>query len=208
MTATLSVEFDSGPIERSRADVAVVPLFAAERPLRGSAGRVDWRLCGRLSELIASGRLEGGWGEAVLVPTCGGLRAPLLIALGLGPRDGFDARRWEATARDSLERCLKLGASAVSLPLCVAEVGDFALLEHAEALIAGAAQALADHRADVHLRVVPSRLEARRAAEALRSARPRGLPGSVTLRRAGAALRPAESSRPRISRDPHRPTVS
>ena len=208
MTFTLSVEFDSGPIERSRADVAVVPLFTAERPLRGSAGRVDWRLCGRLSELIASGRVEGGRGEAVLVSTCGGLRAPLLIALGLGPRDGFDARRWAASARDALERCLKLGASTVALPLCVAEVRDFALLEHAEALIAGAAQALAESRADVHLRVVPSRLEARRAAEALRSARPRGLPGSVTLRRAGAALRPAESSRPQVGRDPHRTAVS
>ena len=38
-----------GPIERIRADVAVVPLFAGERPLRAAAGRVDWRLCGRLS---------------------------------------------------------------------------------------------------------------------------------------------------------------
>jgi len=208
VTATLSLEFDPGPIERSRADVAVVPLFAAERPLRGSAGRVDWRLCGRLSQLIAAGRLEGARGEAVLVPTCGGLRAPLLIALGLGSRDGFDARCWEATARDALERSLKLGASAVTLPLCETEVGDFALLEHAEALIAGAARALADRGVDVYLRVVPSRLEARRAAEALRAARPRGLPGSVVLRRTGAALRPTESPRPRAGPDPHRPVAS
>jgi hypothetical protein len=208
VTATLSIEFDPGPIERTRADVAVAPLFAAERPLRGSAGRVDWRLCGRLSELIASGRVAGERGDAVLVPTCGGLRAPLVIALGLGPRDGFDARRWEATARDALERCLKLGASAVALPLCLTEVGDFALLEHTEALIAGAAQALADRPADLHLRLVASRLEARRAAEAVRIACPRGLPGSVRLRRAGAAHRPPESPGPPVGRDPHRPAVS
>jgi hypothetical protein len=158
--------------------------------------------------LIASGRLEGGRGEAVLVSTCGGLRAPLLIALGLGARDGFDARRWAASARDALERCLKLGASTVALPLCAAEIRDVALLEHAEALISGAAQALADRRDDLHLRVVPPRIEARRAAEALRSARPRGLPASVTLRRAGPALRPAEPPGSQISRNPRRPVAS
>src|SRR5215468_4661081 len=51
-----------GPIERVRADVAVVALFAGERPLRAAAGRVDWRLCGRLSHLFAAGRLSGAIG--------------------------------------------------------------------------------------------------------------------------------------------------
>jgi leucyl aminopeptidase len=208
VTATLSLELDAGPIERSRADVAVVPLFHAERPLRGSAGRVDWRLCGRLSALIAAGRLEGARGEAVLVPTGGGLRAPLLIALGLGSREGFDARCWGETAREALERSLKLGASVVTLPLWVAEAGDFALLEHAEALIAGAAQALADRDAEVHLRVVVSRPEARRAADALRGARPRGMPRAVVLRRVGPALRPPEAPVSRTGAGPRRPAAS
>ena len=47
-----------GSIERVRADLAVVPLFAGERPLLGAAGRVDWRLCGRLSHLFAAGHLS------------------------------------------------------------------------------------------------------------------------------------------------------
>ena len=77
-----------GPIERVRADVAVVPLFANERPLRAAAGRVDWRLCGRLSHLFAAGRLAGAVGEAVLIPGGGGISAPRILGLGAGDQIG------------------------------------------------------------------------------------------------------------------------
>ena len=73
-------------IERVPADVAVVALFADERPLRGAAGRLDWRLCGRLSRLVAAGRLSGQSGEAVLTPGGGGVRARAVVGLGLGSR--------------------------------------------------------------------------------------------------------------------------
>ena len=49
MSRELEVEVDPASVERVRADVAAVPLFAGERPLQGSAGRADWRLCGSLS---------------------------------------------------------------------------------------------------------------------------------------------------------------
>jgi hypothetical protein len=182
VTATLRIEIDPGPIERARADLAVVGLYAAERPLRGATGRADWRLCGRLSQLVASGRLQGARGEAVLAPTRGGLRAPLLITLGLGPREGFQAGTWEAIAAEAVERGLKLGATAIALPLPDGEVGDFALLQRVEALVTGAARALAGRSGELCLRVVAGRGEAARVAEAVRSARPRGLPAPVALR--------------------------
>jgi hypothetical protein len=182
VTATLRIEIDPGPIERARADLAVVGVYAAERPLRGATGRADWRLCGRLSRLVAAGRLEGTRGEAVLVPTRGGLRAPLLVALGLGPREAFPAHHWEAVAEDALERGLKLGAAAIALPLPDGEVGDFALLQRVEALVAGAARALAGRSDELCLWVVAGRGQAARVAEAVRSAHPRGLPASVELR--------------------------
>jgi Cytosol aminopeptidase family, N-terminal domain len=75
-----------GPIERIRADLAVVPLFEGERPLRAAAGRVDWRLCGRLSHLLADGHLSGAVGEAVLIPGGGGVCAPRVLGLGAGRR--------------------------------------------------------------------------------------------------------------------------
>jgi hypothetical protein len=181
VTATLRIEIDPGPIERARADIAVVGLYAAERPLRGATGRADWRLCGKLSRLVAAGRLQGARGEAVLVPTCGGLRAPLLVALGLGPREAFQVGTWEAVAADAVERGLKLGAAAIALPLPDGEFGDFALLQRVEALVTGAARALEGHSGELCLRMVAGRGEAARVAEAMRSARPRGLPASVAL---------------------------
>ncbi|HEY5658955.1 MAG TPA: hypothetical protein VIY27_14295, partial [Myxococcota bacterium] len=72
----LSLAPDS--IDRIEADVAVVALFRDERPLRGSASRIDWRMCGRLSQLLRDERFAGNPGEAALFPGQGGLRAPML----------------------------------------------------------------------------------------------------------------------------------
>src|SRR5438874_9265009 len=49
-------------------EALVLPFFSDERPLRGAAGLCDWRLCGRLSRLLASGRVQGQWGETTLYP--------------------------------------------------------------------------------------------------------------------------------------------
>jgi hypothetical protein len=107
-----------GPIERVRADVAVVPLFAGERPLRAAAGRVDWRLCGRLSHLLAAGRLVGAFGEAVLIPGGGGMCAPRVLGVGAGRRDQIDAELFERWVEDALARARGLAArrAVIALP--------------------------------------------------------------------------------------------
>ncbi len=208
MTASLSVELTLGPIECTSADVAIVTFFAVDRPLRGNAGRADWRLCGRLSHLIVSGRLGGGRGEAALVPTRGAMQAPLLVAIGLGRREGFDSRDWQACAHDAVARALKLRASVVALPLCEADLADLTLRTRAEALLSGAAAALADLGGDLHLRLIPPGPEIRRASQALRSARPRGLPRSVALRLPSAAIDPLQPSPPPSASDPQRSALT
>jgi hypothetical protein len=192
----LTVECAPGPIAHARGDIAVVPVFSSDRPLRGSAGHADWRLCGRLSELIASGRLTGRPGEAVLMPAGGGLRVPVLLAIGLGPREDFRARSHELLAREAVRRGLELGAETIALPFLGAELGEPALGRCAAALIAGAARVLADGNADLCLRVVAPREEAARAEEALGRARPRALPRSVRLQRP----RPRAARPPRLAR--------
>ena len=105
-------------IERARGDVAVIPLFAGETPLRAAAGRVDWRLCGHLSRLFASGALHGDAGEAVLVPGGGGLRVPRVMGLGIGPRRSLGSEAvWNPWIGDVIERSRKLGAARVALAL-------------------------------------------------------------------------------------------
>jgi hypothetical protein len=50
-------------------DALVVPLWTDVRPLRGAAGLLDWRLNGRLSQLLREGRVEGATGEKLLFVT-------------------------------------------------------------------------------------------------------------------------------------------
>ena len=163
--------------------MALVFFFENERPLRGSAGRADWRLCGRLSALIAAGRLSGAQGQAALIPATGGLRAPILVAVGAGARDAFDEEVWCGLARDLVGRGLRLRARSIALPLPPPGSG-LGLRPRLEGVVRAAALALDEppRAAELRLRVICSREEQVRSAELLRTLRPRGLPESVRLR--------------------------
>jgi hypothetical protein len=185
MSATLSVGIEAGPVERTRADVVVVFFFETDRPLRGGAGRADWRLCGGLSRLILAGKLSGAAGEAVLVPTAGGLAAPLLVALGLGSRGLFDADACERLGRDAVARALRLRAKTVALPLADPGAGDLELRDQLDALVGGAVRALADFSIDLRLQLVPAVSEVAAAQKALAGLARKRRPASVALRLEG-----------------------
>jgi len=207
VTAHVSLSLAIEPIERVDADVAFVTIFRDERPLRGSAGRVDWRLCGRLSRLLREERWVGEVGEAALIPTQGGLRAPLLIAAGLGARATFDASRCRAAARDAVERARRLRASTLALVLLEAGAGAIALEARLEALLRGVLGAPSmgpKGSADsLGLRLVVAPAERPAALEWLRAVRGRGLPSGVEVlvpdvgdARRVVAPRGAKSARP------------
>jgi hypothetical protein len=82
------------PPELRRLDEASVELCACtiwsdERPLRGLAGLVDWRLGGRLSALAQSGFVTGEKGEAVLLQGKPHVPFEKVLVLGLGARGSF-----------------------------------------------------------------------------------------------------------------------
>jgi hypothetical protein len=68
-------------------------LFVGEddRPLPGSAGYVDWRLCGALSRVLQSGFFVGARDDSLLLPTDGRFRVPRIFVMGLGRRQGLEA---------------------------------------------------------------------------------------------------------------------
>lgn len=160
-----------GPIDRADVDIAVVTFFCEERPLRGAAGRADWRLCGAVSRLIQRGKLSGAWGEAALIPSTGGLRSRWVLVLGLGSRLALDEPRCRAIARVAVERALALGVGgSVALPLPPGGEGDpgveLRLDWVAEAMAAVAAEAQGGLA--VHVRLVPRPEEYPALVEALR----------------------------------------
>jgi hypothetical protein len=82
------------PPELRRLDEAAVELCACtlwsdQRPVRGLAGLVDWRLGGRLSTLLMSGFVTGEEGETLLLQGKPHVPFEKVLVLGLGARSAF-----------------------------------------------------------------------------------------------------------------------
>lgn len=105
-------------IDSLRSELAVLSFFEDERPLRAAAGLCDWRLCGRLSRLIESGRVNGALGEAVLCPAGPRLPFERLLLVGVGPRERFDDRAFDVANARVLAALvgLRVRNVAVSIP--------------------------------------------------------------------------------------------
>jgi hypothetical protein len=190
LRAALAVELDEGPIERIRTDLVIIGFAPEDRPLRRGAGRADWRLCGSLWSLISSEKLSGALGEAALLSARGALRSPLLLAVGLGPRNGLTVEAWRELGRDTTDRALGLRAESAVLDLA-ADAAD-AGSEATRALFCGAASAVAERHARLRLVLTgddaPARLSELRAL-------PKGeLPSEVDLRISDSPARAARSS--------------
>lgn len=89
----LDISLVRGPIDRvPGVDSAACAVFADERPLRDSAGWIDWRLNGSLSRLLAAGRFTGAFCENLLTTTQGRLPFRRLFLFGLGRSPAYDSR--------------------------------------------------------------------------------------------------------------------
>jgi hypothetical protein len=89
------------PPELRRLDEASVELCACtiwsdERPMRGFADLLDWRLGGRISALLKSDFVRGDLGETLLVPGKPHLPFEKVLVLGLGARGGFGESEFRA----------------------------------------------------------------------------------------------------------------
>ncbi|HVN37843.1 MAG TPA: M17 family peptidase N-terminal domain-containing protein [Myxococcota bacterium] len=182
------LEIAGSPLEAVVADLAVVPVFAEDRPLPGAAGRADWRLCGALSRLYAAGHLSGTSGEAALVPSGGGIAAPCVMALGLGSRAEFGDAALARFTVEAVHRAAKLRASNLALgwPERIAVPGELQV----EALLSGLDRASASSEGVARVWLCASASEAAVLAQALRR---RELPRGVVL---GAPLAAADPSSP------------
>lgn len=76
-------------LDELQTEVIVLPFFSDERPLKGAAGLIDWRLCGALSRKLMAGYLDGAFGEKALLTTAGNLRSDALLLFGLGESTAF-----------------------------------------------------------------------------------------------------------------------
>ncbi len=76
----------------------VLTFFRDERPLRGATGLADWRLCGKLSQLVRNQRLDGRDGETLLLPPGSRLSFDRILLFGLGERRGYGVKQFKRDA--------------------------------------------------------------------------------------------------------------
>lgn len=168
MTAMLDFELGSESLERSKVDLVVAGFFCDQQPLRGGAGRVDWRLCGLVSEQILAGRISGAPGDALLVPSSGQLCANNVLLVGLGERGEYRLREVSEAMQGVVSRALRLASPSVALaPLGIA---DDEFSRCAEAIIAGAVTGFADSAISLRLRVVLPANEVNRGVQSVDAA--------------------------------------
>lgn len=168
MSRALEIGIETRPLERVGGDVLVVGAFEDDRPLRGGAARVDWRLCGQLSELILAGRISGERGDAVLLPSSGSICAHRVLLVGLGERRRFTLATARQVMQDAAQRCLALGVHRiVAAPLGMAS-DDFP--RHVESVIQGLIDAMPQSGEAVELILALPASQADAAERALETA--------------------------------------
>lgn len=105
-------------LDETRVELCACAIWSDQRPARGLAALLDWRMGGALSALMKSGVLRGDLGEALLSPGKPVLAFEKVLVLGLGPRAAFG----EDVFRNVLDRLatalegLRVRRAIVELP--------------------------------------------------------------------------------------------
>jgi hypothetical protein len=105
-------------LDESGAELLACTMWRDERPMRGLAGLLDWRLAGKLSALTKSGYLTGELGEVLMVPGKPALPYEKVLVFGLGARSGFGDGVFRQVVKNVLRSLegLRIRRAVVELP--------------------------------------------------------------------------------------------
>ncbi len=104
------------PVEELASECLVLFCHSDERPLRGAAGRVDWRLCGQLSALMVEEELTGALGQRLLVPVQDRrMGASRVLVLGVGESASSPRSQLRVGLEQALEVLAKLRLKRILL---------------------------------------------------------------------------------------------
>ncbi len=105
------------PADRMEGEVVAVLYFEDVRPLRGAAALLDWRLNGRLTDMLLTEEVTGQAGEHVMIHNNGKLAADWILFVGAGCWRELNAARYSEVLRHLLAVCSNAGFSLVSICL-------------------------------------------------------------------------------------------
>jgi hypothetical protein len=102
-------------------DVVAAFFFADQRPLRGPAALLDWRLNGAMTRLLLEDTAQGNPGEYVLIRDNGKLQAPWVLFAGGGKRSQMAPFTYAGLIGSLLEHCIQAGFQRICLCLSAPE---------------------------------------------------------------------------------------
>lgn len=113
---TLPLNLES--LDRLSVDVLVLGPFEDERPLRGVAGYCDWRLNGRLSQMLMDKSFLGKPRDVVLTDTGDRIGSPRVLLFGQGKRLSLDLTIFKRRVRKMIVdvKKAKFSRYAIELP--------------------------------------------------------------------------------------------
>ena len=91
----IELVISSKPVDEVPARVILATLFEDVRPLKGATGLIDWRLNGRLSEMILQGRISGHYSESLIMPSQGRMASREIFLFGLGRTEELTDKKFE-----------------------------------------------------------------------------------------------------------------
>jgi len=129
-------------VDFQECDLLVSGFFKDERPLRGSAGWIDWRFNGRFSRFLIEKNLSGDWNETILIPSEGRVMSQMVLLLGLGHVKEYGHLRLSEVAPRLLQIVKRLEAFDICLSLPYGEGTGVDCGKMAEVLVEGVASGL------------------------------------------------------------------
>jgi len=105
------------PPDRMEGEVATVFFFEDDRPLHGAASLLDWRLNGKLTELLVAGKVTGRLGDTVIMQNNGKLDVDWALFIGGGTRQRLSRAVWERLIKKGLKICEKAGFDRIAFCL-------------------------------------------------------------------------------------------
>lgn len=107
----------SASIDQVQTACAVMTYFQDERPLKGTTGLADWRLCGRLSRFILDDRIDGRFGDTLMFPVGHRLKVERVLMIGLGYRASFNFESYSVCIRKIMDTLYKMQINNFALAL-------------------------------------------------------------------------------------------
>lgn len=105
------------PADRMEGEALATLFFEDDRPVRGPASLLDWRLSGRLTDLLRSGQVAGRIGEKIVTHTNGKLGPTWILFAGGGTWRDLAPAGYRDVIRHLLETCRQAGFTRVALAL-------------------------------------------------------------------------------------------